>query len=153
MSKFCLPPKTCVQVSAGTLLETLRPSQMVETALRHSSVGVRWTTGVKCNFSSAHHHVRKIVVKLPIRRVRMWTFTRLGPKRKKLWLLIVPVQRPSEQPGLGPPPKEVWTATFLRRNSTSRTALESSQSRTLKYAVSAWLAKRWKNYSSFKILP
>ena len=32
----------------------------------------------------------------------MWNFTRIGPK---LWLLIVPVRRPSEQPGLGPPPK------------------------------------------------
>ena len=34
-------PKTRVQVSAGTSLETLRPSQVVETVLRHASVGVR----------------------------------------------------------------------------------------------------------------
>ena len=31
----------------------------------------------------------------------------IGPKTKKLWLSIVPVQRPSEQPGLGPPQKGV----------------------------------------------
>ena len=31
VTKFCLPPKTCVQVSSGTLLETLRPSEVVET--------------------------------------------------------------------------------------------------------------------------
>ena len=60
-----------------------------------------------CNFCSAYHHVRKIVGKLSIRRVRMWNFTRIGPKTKKLWLLIVPVQRPSEQPGLGPLQKGV----------------------------------------------
>ena len=41
--------------------------------------------------------------------------------------------------------KKVWTTTFLRRNSTSGTSLESSRSRKLKYAVSAGLAKRWKN--------
>ena len=42
-----------------------------------------WTGG-KCNFSSAHHHVRKIVGKLSIRRVRMWNFTRIGPETKKV---------------------------------------------------------------------
>ena len=64
-------------------------------------------TGVKCNFSSPHHHIRKIVGKPSIRRFRMWNFTRIGPKTKKLWLSIVPVQRPSEQQGLGPPQKGV----------------------------------------------
>ena len=59
--------------------------------------------GVKCNFSSSHHQVRNIVGKPSIRRVRMLNFTRIGPKTKKLWLSIVPVQKPSEQPGLGPP--------------------------------------------------
>ena len=64
-------------------------------------------TGVKCNVSSPHHHVRKIDRKLSIRRVRMWNFTRIGPKTKKLWLSIVLGQRPAEQPGLGPPQKGV----------------------------------------------
>ena len=63
--------------------------------------------GVKCNFPSAHHHVRNVVRKLSMSRVRMWNFTRIGSKTKKLWLSIVPVQRPSEQPGLGPPFKGV----------------------------------------------
>ena len=63
--------------------------------------------GVKCIFSSPHQQGRKIVGKPSIRRVRMWNFTRIGPKTKKLWLLIVPVQRPSEQLGLGPPQKGV----------------------------------------------
>ena len=64
-------------------------------------------TGVKCNFSSAHYHVRKIVGKLSIRRVRMWNFTMIGPKTKQLWLTIVPARRPSEHTGLGPPQKGV----------------------------------------------
>ena len=31
----------------------------------------------------------------------------IGPKTKKLWLSITPVQKLSEQPGLGPPQKGV----------------------------------------------
>ena len=104
-------------------------------ALRHAS------NGVKCNFCSPHHHVRKIVGKFSIRRVWMWNFAMIRPKTKKLWLSIVPVRRPSEQPGLGPPLKGV-NCTFLGQNLTRRTALESYPSRTLKYAVSAGLAKR-----------
>ena len=61
--------------------------------------------GVKCNFSSPHHHVRNIVGKLSIWRVWMWNFTRIGPKTKKLWLSIVPARRPPEHIGLGPPQK------------------------------------------------
>ena len=34
-------PKTCVQFSNLTSLETLRPSEMVESGLRPASVGVR----------------------------------------------------------------------------------------------------------------
>ena len=58
-------------------------------------------TGVKCNFSWPHHHVRNIVEKLSIRRGRMWNFTRIGRKTKKLWLSIFPAQRPSEHIRLG----------------------------------------------------
>ena len=57
-------------------------------------------------------------------------------------------QRRSHQP-LWANPKMVWTATFLGRTWTSSTLLESSQSRKLKYAVSAGWAKRSKNYSCF----
>ena len=59
--------------------------------------------GVKCNFSSPHHHIRNVVGKLSIRRVRMWNFTRIGPKTKKLWLSINPARRLFEQPGFGTP--------------------------------------------------
>ena len=63
--------------------------------------------GVKCNFSSLHHHVRKIVGKLSIRRVQIGNFTRIGPKTKKLWLSIFPARRPSEHTCLGLPQKGV----------------------------------------------
>ena len=72
----------------------------------------------------------------------------IGPKAKKLWLSIIPARRPSEQPGMGPAQKGV-NCNFFIQNSTSHTALESSRFRTLKYAFSAGLAKRQKNYSSF----
>ena len=106
-------------------------------------------TGVKCHFSSAHHHNQYVVGKLSISWVRIWNFTRIGRKTKKLWLSINPARR--QWPGTTH--KKVWTTTFLRQNLTSGTSLESSRSRKLKYAVSAGLAKRRKNYSSFKFLP
>ena len=104
--KFCPSPNLCA-VSYPYLARnstTLR-SGGISASSRFSWRKV-WT-GVKCNFFSSHQHVRKIVGKLSIRRVRMWNFTRIGPKTKKLWLSIVLVQRLSEQPGLGPPQKGV----------------------------------------------
>ena len=40
-------------------------------------------------------------------RVRIWNFTRIGPKTKKLWLSIIQARRPPEQPSLGPPQEGV----------------------------------------------
>ena len=82
------------------------PPKWWKRASSHFSWRKVWN-GVKCNFSSAHHHVRKIVGKLSIRRVRMCNFTRIKPNTENLWLSIVPVQRPSERLGLGPPQKGV----------------------------------------------
>ena len=39
--QICATPQTCVQFSNRTSLETLQPSEVVETALRHASIGVR----------------------------------------------------------------------------------------------------------------
>ena len=64
-------------------------------------------TGVKCNFSWEHFQKRCIIGKLSISRVRMWNFTRLGRKTKKLWLSIIPALRRSYQPRLGQPKKGV----------------------------------------------
>ena len=64
----------------------------------------------------------------------MWNFTQIERKTKKLSLLIIPARR--QWPATTH--KKVWTTTFLRRNSTSHMVLESSWSRTLRYAVSDW---------------
>ena len=109
-------------------------------------------TGVKCNFSSPHHHVRKIVGKLSIRRVRMWNFTRIGPKTKKLWLSIVSARRPSEHTSLGPPQKGVncnfswpeFDKLYGVRNLSISDAWICSFSK---------IAQKIKNYSSFNFLP
>ena len=63
--------------------------------------------GVKCNFSLAQHQNQNVKRKLSIRQVRIWSFTRIGPKTKKLWLSIIPTRKQSEQLGLGPPQKGV----------------------------------------------
>ena len=104
VSKFCLPPNP----PTGIWRYLARNSTTLRGGGIRASSRFSWRkvwTGVKCNFSSPHHHVQNIVGKLLIRRVRMWNFTRIGPKTKKLWLSIVPARRPSEQPGLGPPQK------------------------------------------------
>ena len=95
-------------------------------------------TGVKCNFSSARLHDRYVVGKLSISRVQKWNFTRIRRKTKKLWLSIIPARR--QRPVTTH--KKVWTSTYLHCTWTSRTSLESSRSRKLKYAVSAGWAKR-----------
>ena len=100
-------PQTCVQFPNRTSLETLRPSEVVDSGLRHAFIWRKVWTGVKCNFSSPHHHVRKIVGRLSIRRVPLWNFTRIGTKTKKLWLSINPARRLFEQPSLGTPQKGV----------------------------------------------
>ena len=213
VSKFCLPPKSRRPVVWWYLA---RNSMTLPSGGNSASSGFSWRkvwNGVKCNFSSAQHQNRNVDGKLKISRVRMWNFTRIGPKTKKLWLLIIPMRRRSEQPGLGPTAKRCelqlfftgirqavqrlkalhlghlnmhfqqdWpkdkkncssfnflaenlekirstelhgaalegSTIFLRRNSTSCTAFQSSPSGTLKYAFSAGLAKRYKKSQLFQ---
>ena len=63
--------------------------------------------GVNCNFSWSEFDKPYYVRKLSISDALIRIYTRIGPKTKKLWLSIVPVQRPSEHTGLGPPQKGV----------------------------------------------
>ena len=87
--KFGPPPNMC----AVSYLYLARNSTTLRSGGIRASSRFSWRkvwNGVKCNFSSPHHHVRKIVGKLSMRRVRMWNFTMIGPKTKKLWLSIVP---------------------------------------------------------------
>ena len=125
----------------GRFLNPFRSARPIGNGGNRPSSRFNWHkvwTGVKCNFSLAQLHDRYVVEKLPISRVRMWNFTRIRRKTKKLWLSIIPARR--QWPATTH--KKVWTTTYLRRNWTSHTSLESSQSRKLKYAVSAGLAKR-----------
>ena len=140
-----LPPnftharKICLE----RFLSTFRSARLIGSGGNSPSSRFSWCkvwTGVKCNFSSAQLHDRYVDGKLPISRVRMWNFTRIRHKTKKLWLSIVPARK--QWPVTNH--KKVGTTTYLHRNWTSGTSLESSRSRKLKYAVSAGLAKRYK---------
>ena len=65
------------------------------------------------NFSKSQLYMPYVHGKLPISWVRMWNFTRIGPKRKKLWLSVSLTRRRSEQPGLGPPQKRCELQLFF----------------------------------------
>ena len=130
-----------LKICLGRFLSPFRSARLMGSGGNSASSRFNWHkvwTGVKCHFSSAHHHNQYVVGKLSISRVRIWNFTRIGRKTKKLRLSINPARR--QWPGTTH--KKLWTTTFLRRNSTSHTSLESSRSRKLTYAVSAGLAKR-----------
>ena len=137
-----LPPNFthALKICLGRFLSPFQSARLIETGGNSPSSRFSWRkvwTGVKCIFSSAQLHDRYVDGKLPISRVRMWNFTRIRRKTNKLWLSIIPARR--QWPATTH--KKVWTTTYLRRIWTSHMSLESSQSRKLKYAVSAVLAK------------
>ena len=138
-----LPPNFThtLNICLGRLLNPFRSARLIGSGGNSPLSRFSWRkvwTGVKCNFSSAELHDQYVNGKLPISWVWMWNFTRIRRKTKKLWLSIIPARR--QWPATTH--KKVWTTTYLRRNWTSRTSLESSQSQKLKYAVSAGWAKR-----------
>ena len=138
-----LPPNFthALKICLGRFLSLFRSARLIGSGGNSPSSRFSWRkvwTGVKCNFSSAQLHDRYVDGKLLISRVRMWNFTRIRRKTKKLWLSIIPARR--QWPVTTH--KKVWTTTYLHRNWTSRTSLESSLSRKLKYAVSEGWAKR-----------
>ena len=123
-----LPPNFthALKICLGRFLSPFRSARLMRSGGNSPSSRFNWHkiwTGVKCHFSSAHHHNQCVVGKLSISRVRMWNFTRIGRKAKKLRLSINPARR--QWPLTTH--KKVWTTTFLRQNSTSGTSLESSQ--------------------------
>ena len=138
-----LPPNFthAVKICLGRFLSPFRTARLIESGGNSPPSRFSWRkvwTGVKCNFSSAQLHDRYVNGKLPIGRVRMWNFTRIRRKTKKLWLSIIPARR--QWPATTH--KKVLTSTYLHRNWTSLTSLESSQSLKLEYAVSAGWSKR-----------
>ena len=80
---FAYPPKPAYMYLPVPCSKLCDPPKWWKRASSRFSWRKVWN-GVKCNFSSPHHQVRKIVGKLSIRRVRMWNFTRIGPKTKKV---------------------------------------------------------------------
>ena len=130
-----------LKIYLGRFLSPFRSARLIGSGGNSLSSRFSWRkvwTGVKCNFSSAQLHNRYVDGKLPISRVRIWNFTRIRRKTKKLWLSIIPARR--QWPVTTH--KKVWTTTFLHRNWTSRTSLERSRSWKLKPPVSAGLDKR-----------
>ena len=124
----------------GRFLSPVQSARLIRSGGNSPSSRFSWRkvwTGVKCNFSLAQLHDRYVVGKLPISQVQMWTFIRIRRKTKKLSLSIIPAQR--QWPVTTH--KKMWATTYLHRNWTSHTSLESSRSRKLKYAVSAGWAK------------
>ena len=80
----------------GKVLSPFRSAKLIRSGGNSASSCFNWRkvwTGVKCHFSSAHHHNQYIVRKLSISRVRMWNFTRIQRKTKKLRLSINPARR------------------------------------------------------------
>ena len=113
-----LPPNFthALKICLRWLLSPFRSARLMGSGGNSPSSRFNWRkvwTGVKCNFSSAYRHNQYVVGKLSISRVRMWNFTRIGPKTKKLWLLIIPARRLSEQLGLGPPQKRCELQLFF----------------------------------------
>ena len=130
-----------LKICLGRFLSAFLSARLIRSGGNRPSSCFSWRkvwTGVKCNFSSAQLHDWCVDGKLPISRVRMWNFTRIRRKTKKLWLSIIPARR--QWPATTD--KKVWTTTYLHRDWTSRMSLESYQSRKLRYVVSAGWAKR-----------
>ena len=98
--KFCL----------GRFLSPFQSARLMGSGGNSPLSSFSWSkvwTGEKCNFSSAQLHDWYVYGKLPISRVRMWNFTRIRCKPKKLQLLKIPARRRSHQPPLGQPKKGV----------------------------------------------
>ena len=102
LSKFSPPPN--LRAVFSPYLD--RSSLTLRSGGNSASSRFNWHkvwTGVKCNFSWEHFRKQYLVRNLSLSRVRMWNFTRIGRKTKKLWLSIIPAQRLPAQPGLRPP--------------------------------------------------
>ena len=93
-----LPPNftRALKICLGRFFSPFRSARLMGSGGNSASSRFNWHkvwTGVKCNFSSAHPHNQYVVGKLSISRVRMWNFTRIGRKIKKLRLSINPARR------------------------------------------------------------
>ena len=84
-----------LKICLGRFLSPFRSARLIGSGGNSPLSCFNWHkvwTGVKCNFSSAQLHDRYTVGKLSISRVRVWNFTRIRRKTKKLWLSIIPAK-------------------------------------------------------------
>ena len=84
-----LPPNFthALKICLGRFLSPFRSARLIGSGGNSPSSRFSWRkvwTGVKCNFSSAHLHDQFIIGKLLISRVRMWNFTWIRRKTKKI---------------------------------------------------------------------
>ena len=84
-----LPPNFthALKICLGSFLSPFRSARLIRSGGNSPSSHFSWRkvwTGVKWNFSSAQLHDRYVDGKLPISRVRMWNFTRIQRKTKKV---------------------------------------------------------------------
>ena len=76
-----------LKICLGRFLSPFRSARLIVSGGNSPSSRFNWCkvwTGVKCYFSSAHHHNQYVVGKLSNSRVRMWNFTQIGRKTKKV---------------------------------------------------------------------
>ena len=134
-----------LKICLGSFLSPFRSARLIGSGGNSPSSRFNWHkgwTGVKCNFSSVQLYDRYTVGKLSISRVRMWNFTRIQRKTKKLWLSIIRAWR--QWPATIH--KKVWTTTYLRRNWTSHTSLKSSRLSQFECKISPGYNVRQKSY-------
>ena len=93
--------KTSVQFSNHTSLETLRPSQVVETAPRHTSIGIRCELVWSATFLRRTTATNTSLESSQLAEFECAISARYDERQKKLWLSIISAWRPSERPGLG----------------------------------------------------
>ena len=100
-------PKTCMQFPNRTSLETLRPSEVVESGLRHASVGVSCELVWSATFFRLSSTSHMLLKSSWLAEFKYAISPGYNVRKEKLWLLIIPARRPSEHTGLGPPQKGV----------------------------------------------
>ena len=134
-------PKTCVQFSNCTSLKTLWPSEVVESVLRHASVGVRcelvWSaTFLQPTFTNCTSLESSRLAKFECAISSGYDVRQQSYGLQYFWHKRCLYSLAWDNH------KKEWITTFLGRNLTSRTSLESSRSWKLKYAFLAGWAKR-----------
>ena len=93
--------QTCVQFSSRTSLETLQPSEVVETALCHASVGIRCELVWSATFLGSTSKSDTSLLSSRLAEFKYEISPGYDRRQIKLWLSIIPALRWSSQRRLG----------------------------------------------------